>query len=282
MGRIVAVVNQKGGVGKTTTAVNLAASLAVAEQRVLLVDIDPQANASSGFGIGPQPMDKSIYAALIDGARAPKRSAASKKRPAKSAGPSKSLAQSLCRATELPTLQVIPSGPDLYAAEVELARDPNRFDRLRLILEELQPQFDVILIDCPPSLGVLTLNALCAAQSVLIPMQCEYYALEGLSQLTRTLEMVRGSANPKLRIEGVLLTMYDRRNNLARQVADDVRRNFGSRVYKVAIPRNVRLSEAPSHGKPILLYDIGSTGCQSYMELAREFLTQRPSGRAAA
>ncbi len=280
MGRIVAVVNQKGGVGKTTTAVNLAASLAATELRVLLVDIDPQANASSGFGIGPQPMDQSIYAALIDGGHKGSRGRGSKKRLGQPG--MEPLPQRLCRATELPTLHVIPSGPDLYAAEVELARDANRFDRLRQILEVLQPQYDVILIDCPPSLGVLTLNALCAAQSVLIPMQCEYYALEGLSQLTRTLDMVRDSANPDLRIEGVLLTMFDRRNNLARQVAEDVRRNFGERVYKVVIPRNVRLSEAPSFGKPILLYDIGSTGCQSYMELAREFLSRSPSGRAAA
>jgi chromosome partitioning protein len=278
MGRVVAVVNQKGGVGKTTTAVNLAASLAVAERRVLLVDLDPQANASSGLGVGAQSMEESIYAVLVEGMRSGRSRRGAKR---KGVDAEHGLAR-LCRKTDLPTLHVVPSGPDLYAAEVELSADPHRFGRLKQALEAIESQYDIVLIDCPPSLGVLTLNALCAAQSVLIPMQCEYYALEGLTQLTRTLDMVRQSANPQLTIEGVLLTMYDRRNNLARQVSEDVRRSFGRQVYDVVIPRNVRLSEAPSFGKPILLYDVGSTGAQSYMELAREFLARLPASEAAA
>ena len=259
MTRIVAVANQKGGVGKTTTAVNLAASLAASERRVLLVDIDPQANATSGVGISPQPMEDSIYAALLNGTP---------------------LAR-LCRPTELTTLQIVPSGPDLYGAEIELAAVEDRFLRLRQALLPLAGDFDMILIDCPPALGILTLNALCAAGSVLIPMQCEYYALEGLSQLMRTIEMVHGGSNPDLQIEGVLLTMFDPRNNLAHQVAEDIRNNFAGRVFRAVIPRNVRLSEAPSFGKPILLYDIDSRGSQSYIELAREFLDVAGGQQAA-
>ena len=249
MTRIISLANQKGGVGKTTTAINLGASLAACERRVLLVDLDPQANATSGLGL-PKNEDISIYNVLVD-----------------AVGVSE-----IIRSTELPTLHVAPSSVDLVGAEVELGSTDGREFRLREALKALDGQYDYILIDSPPSLGLLTINGLAAAHSVLVPMQCEYFAIEGVAQLLNTIERVRESLNPSLEIEGIALTMFDERMNLARQVAEEVRNHFGDKVYKTIIPRNVRLGEAPSFGKPIILYDIRSRGSEAYVSLAKEFI----------
>ena len=257
MAHVVAIANQKGGVGKTTTAVNLAASLAVAEQRVLLVDMDPQGNASSGVGRPPASIEAGSYEVLLDGLP---------------------LEEVILPTEDLPALHLVGTGPDLAAAEVELIGEDDRNTRLRNAIAKVRGRYDFILVDCPPSLGLLTINALVAADLVLVPLQCEYYALEGLSQLVNTIERVKGSLNPKLSIHGVLLTMYDRRNNLANEVADEVRRHF--HVYETVIPRNIRLAEAPSHGKPVILYDAASRGSYGYLNLARELLDALPEAAA--
>ncbi|MHA7836945.1 MAG: ParA family protein [bacterium] len=247
---VLAVVNQKGGVGKTTTAVNLSACLAAAERQTLLIDLDPQANASSAYGISRA--ETQIYDALID-----------------------DVPLTECAvATELETLHVVPSGRDLVGAEIELVSKEGRERCLARSIETLGDAYDLVLIDCPPSLGLLTLNALTASDAVLIPLQCEYYALEGLASLTETIDLVRAQINPRLTIQGIILTMVDQRNNLARQVEAEVRGHFGEKVYRTRIPRNVRLSEAPSHGQPILLYDIHSKGAVAYTKLADELLAQ--------
>ncbi len=257
MGKIVAIANQKGGVGKTTTAVNLGASLGAAERKILLVDIDPQANASSGIGVRPSDEEKTIYEVILGEAE---------------------VSETIIRG-EL--LDILPSHPRLIGAEIELVSQIAREIKLKKALEAVRDDYEFIIVDCPPSLGLLTLNTLTAADSVLIPIQCEYYALEGLSQLLGTIRMVQKHLNPDLRIEGVLLTMFDRRLNLSGQVADEAISYFGEKVYDTIIPRNVRLSECPSFGKPVLLYDIQSAGSRSYLKLAEEFL-EKQDVRAAA
>jgi len=255
MARIIAIANQKGGVGKTTTTINLGATLAVADMKVLIIDADPQGNSTSGLGLRGKAR-KSLYQAVIM---------------------DEPLA-SICLDTELPNLKIIPSEKTLVAAEIELVDVPEREFRLKSLLRPLSENFDYILIDCPPSLGLLTLNALAAADSVLIPIQCEYFALEGVSELWDTLGRVRRTINPGLAVEGVLLTMFDERTNLSTQVESDLRDFLGTQVFTTIIPRNVRLAEAPSHGKPIILYDIRSKGAESYVRLAKEVINNVKKG----
>jgi chromosome partitioning protein len=260
MSRVIAIANQKGGVGKTTTAINLGAALAVAEMRTLVLDIDPQGNATSGMGLESRSGRATIYDVLVR---------------------SRPLSDVVAPRLHFEHLDLVPSTRDLVGAEIELVEVPRRETILRRALEGFRERYDYILVDCPPSLGLLTLNTLTAADSVLIPIQCEFYALEGLSQLLNTIRLVQKGLNPGLDIEGVLLTMYDRRLNLSKQVAAEAREYFGSKVYRTAIPRNVRLAEAPSFGQPIVIYDVGSHGAQAYLALAREVLGRRPAGRTA-
>jgi chromosome partitioning protein len=253
MSRVIAIANQKGGVGKTTTAINLGASFAVAERKTLIIDMDPQGNATSGLGIDRASIENSMYEVLVD--RLP-------------------ISEAVISRVHFPYLDLAPSDVDLVGAEVQLVDQAEREKLLRRALEGAREKYDFILVDCPPSLGLLTLNTLAAADSVLIPIQCEFYALQGLTQLLNTVTLVQQNLNPRLQIEGVLLTMYDQRLNLSRQVADEAKEYFGDKVYTMTIPRNVRLAEAPSFGKPIVVYDILSVGAQSYLALAQEIIAR--------
>ncbi|MBM3396310.1 MAG: ParA family protein [Betaproteobacteria bacterium] len=251
MTRILAIANQKGGVGKTTTSVNLAASLSLAHRRVLLVDLDPQGNATTGSGVDKRHLKASIYHCLVGGVSA-----------------------EMARVGTVSGFDLLPSNRDLAGAEVELVDEPERESRLRECLQAVEAQYDYIIIDCPPALNLITINGLCAAHAVLIPMQCEYYALEGLSDLVQTIRRIRQHLNPRLEIEGLLRTMYDPRNTLAHQVSKDLQQHFGDKVYRTMIPRNVRLAEAPSHGTPAVTLDKQSKGATAYLALAGEILNR--------
>jgi chromosome partitioning protein len=250
MVRVITVVNQKGGVGKTTTAVNLSAGLALAERRTLLIDLDPQGNATTGLGVNKQSLGRTVYHALLAGV------------PISEA----------VQPTAIPTLSLVPSDIDLVGAEIELVGAENRELRLKQALTDVRDQYEFIIVDCPPSLGLLTLNALAAARAALVPLQCEYYAMEGLAHILKTIGLVRERLNPDLAVEGIVLTMFDGRTSLAAQVKAEVQRHLGSQILTTIIPRNVRLTEAPSYGKPIMLYDLRSPGAVAYLELTKEVL----------